>query len=283
MNACLDAGCAYLDLGGLYWMTGRQLELDASFRAAGLIAILGIGSSPGKTNLMAARAARELGVQRLDAAHVSAAGRDLEPPERGDELVVPYALRTLIDELTMRPVAVRDGETVELDPMTPGGDVDFGEPIGVGETIHTIHSELRTFHDSFGCAESSFRLSLPPALLARLHELTRAPDQEIDAAARAARPQSGRTVSVHRVDVAAGDRSATVRALTSGMPEWGFGGGVVSTAAPAAAAVRLIARGQVGEVGVLPPERCLDPGDMFPELERRSCAFSIEQTERAAA
>ena len=29
MRACLDAGCSYVDLGGLYWMTGRQLELDA--------------------------------------------------------------------------------------------------------------------------------------------------------------------------------------------------------------------------------------------------------------
>ena len=58
MRACLAAGCAYIDLGGLYWMTGRQLELDAEFRDAGLVAILGIGSSPGKTNLMALRAAR---------------------------------------------------------------------------------------------------------------------------------------------------------------------------------------------------------------------------------
>ena len=59
MRACLSAGCHYLDLGGLYRMTGRQLELDAEFRAAGLVAIVGIGSSPGTTNLMALRG-REL-------------------------------------------------------------------------------------------------------------------------------------------------------------------------------------------------------------------------------
>ena len=61
MRASLGAGCHYLDLGGLYWMTQRQLELGAEFERAGLLAILGIGSSPGKTNLMAARAVRELG------------------------------------------------------------------------------------------------------------------------------------------------------------------------------------------------------------------------------
>ena len=56
MRACLEAGCHYLDLGGLYWMTGRQLELGPRFEAAGLLALLGIGSAPGKTNLMALQA-----------------------------------------------------------------------------------------------------------------------------------------------------------------------------------------------------------------------------------
>ena len=43
MRACLKAGCHYLDLGGLYWMTGRQLELGTEFERAGLLAVLGIG------------------------------------------------------------------------------------------------------------------------------------------------------------------------------------------------------------------------------------------------
>jgi saccharopine dehydrogenase-like NADP-dependent oxidoreductase len=183
----------------------------------------------------------------------------------------------------MQPVALRDGEPVELEPMTPGGEVDFGEPIGAGDTIHTLHSELRTFGESFGCREASFRLSLAPALLERLRELAAAPEDEVDAAARAARPPSPRTVSVHRVDATAGGRTVTVRAVTRPSEEWGIGGGVVSTAAPAAAAVRLLARGSVSGTGVLPPERCLDPDDVFPELERRGCTFSVEEREAVGA
>ena len=79
---------------------------------------------------------------------VSAAGRDLDPPSA---FSVPYALQTLLDELTMRPVVLRDGAPEEIDPLTPGGVVEFGEPIGAAETIHTLHSELLTFGDSFGC------------------------------------------------------------------------------------------------------------------------------------
>ena len=36
MRACLSAGCHYLDLGGLYWLTGEQLELHGEFERAGL-------------------------------------------------------------------------------------------------------------------------------------------------------------------------------------------------------------------------------------------------------
>jgi saccharopine dehydrogenase-like NADP-dependent oxidoreductase len=280
MRACVDAGCTYIDLGGLYWMTGRQLELHDLFRHAGLLALLGMGGSPGKTNVMAARAVRELG-EPPAAVHVTAAGRDLGADPSGP-LSVPYSLRTLVDELTMAPVEIRDGAPAELAPLAPGGRVRLPAPIGRADTIHTIHSEMRTFGESFGCAEASFRLSLAPTLLARLRELAERPN-EVDAAARRALPPSADTVSVHRVEAVGSERSVSVTAVTSPAPQWGLGGGIISTAAPAAAAVRLLARGRIGATGVLPPERCVEPDDLFPELERHGCEFSIATTEVAHA
>jgi lysine 6-dehydrogenase len=268
MRACLTASCHYIDLGGLYHMTRRQLELDEDFRQAGLLALLGMGSSPGKTNVMAALAVRELGA-RPRSVDVLAAGRDLDPPAA---FSVPYALRTLVDELTLPPVVVRDGDPAELEPLSAGGVASFPEPIGEAETIYTLHSEVLTFPDSFGCSESSFRLSLAPALLDRLRELTSAGEEELDRAARAAAPPSGRTVSVHAV-VADG---ATVTAITRPLEKWGLGGGIVSTAAPAAAAVRLLAQGRIWARGALPPERCVHPDALFPELAARGCEFAVE-------
>ena len=279
MTACLKTGCHYLDLGGLYWMTGRQLELGPRFEGEELLALLGIGSAPGKTNLMALRAAREL-VAPIDAIHVSAAGRDLDPPSG---FSVPYALRTLLDELTMRPVVLRDGAPEEIDPLAAGGVVEFGEPIGAAETIHTLHSELLTFGDSFGCREASFTLSLSPDLLSTLRELTEAPDAEIRRIAAEAVPPSGQTVSVHLVQASGGGRSVRVRALTEPKDAWGLGGGIVSTAAPAAAAVRLLARGRIEARGAVPPERCIEPAEMFAELERQGCTFEIATREEVRA
>ena len=275
MRASLAAGCNYLDLGGLYWMTGRQLELGAEFERAGLLAVLGIGSSPGKTNLMAARAVRELTADGdgIESIEIVAGGRDPGSPADG-RLRPPYAIQTLVDELTLKPVVLEGGTPREIDPLTDGGTVDFGDPLGDGKTIYTLHSELATFGESFGCRTASFRLSLAPALLERLTGLVGAGGEEIAAAAREAASPSPQTVSVHLVKVTGASRSSlTVRALSR--PHFGLGGSIVSTAAPAAATVRLFARGALTATGALPPERCLEPEEMFAELETRGCAFSV--------
>lgn len=279
MGACLAAHCHYLDLGGLYWMTGRQLELGREFKAAGKVAILGIGSAPGKTNLMAAKAMAELrgeeGSGRLDSCHVSAAGRDLAPPD-GESF--PYALQTLLDEVTMAPVAIAGGEPTELEPLANGGEIDFGEPIGRAAALYTLHSEMLTFPPSFGCSEASFKLSVSAKVEARLRELALAEAAEVERVIAAAEPPSAETVSVHIVDAAVDGRSMRVRSVTPPHGDWGLGGGIVSTATPIAAAVRLLAREQIEARGVHPPERCIDPDLMFGELEARGVRFEMGDT-----
>ncbi|HWE31931.1 MAG TPA: saccharopine dehydrogenase NADP-binding domain-containing protein [Solirubrobacteraceae bacterium] len=273
MRACLTARCHYLDLGGLYWLTVRQLELSQQFERAGLLAVLGIGSSPGKTNLMAARAMRELDGSGVRSLEVCAAGRD---PRAGDAFSPPYAVQTLLDELTMNPVVLRDGIAIEIEPLADGGEVEFGDPIGAAETIYTLHSELATFGSSFGASEVSFRLSLAPRLLARLKQLVGASNEAIADAARDAVQPSSETTSVHMVRAVGSDGgSVTVRARTD--PWSGLGGSIVSTAAPIAAAVRLLARGSLTAVGTHPPELCIDPDELFAELETRGCSFSVQR------
>jgi lysine 6-dehydrogenase len=274
MRACLEAGCNYLDLGGLYHVTAQQLELSDEFERAGLIAILGIGSAPGKTNLLAAHAVAQLGGE-VDSISVAAGGRDLDPPEG---LSFPYALQTLVDELSMAPMALAEGRPVELEPMQPGGEVDYGDPIGVGETIFTLHSEILTFGESFGCESASFRLSLAPAVLGHVRELVGASEERIAEVARSASPPSPHTTSVHLVEAVGGERAVRARSVTPPHQAWGLGGGIVSTASPIAAAVRLLARGEVSAHGALPPERCIDPAAMFSELESRGVRFETSSS-----
>lgn len=275
MEGCLEAGCHYIDLGGLYHVAKQQLGLSNRFAEAGLTAMLGVGSAPGKTNLLAVQAVGKLGGEP-DSIVVGAAGRDHDPPEGRS---FPYALQTLLDEITMAPMAVVDGEPRELEPMAAGPTLDFGDPIGRAETIYTLHTETLTFTPSFGAANVTFALSLRPQVLDDLKQLSVASPEEIALAARDASPPSAETVSVHLVEAIAGDRLVRARSVTPPHEEWGLGGGIVSTASPAAAAVRMLARGEIDARGALPPEKCIDPEAMFAELETRGVKFDIEEKE----
>jgi lysine 6-dehydrogenase len=277
MEACLEAGCHYLDLGGLYHVAAEQLRLSSRFEERGLLALLGIGSAPGKTNLLAARAVREVPGEPVSIA-VSAGGRDLDPP---DGISFPYALRTLLDEITMPPMALIDGRPEELRPLQSGPRVDFGEPIGEAETIFTLHSEVLTFGSSFGAGNVTFALSLAPAVLESLRGLEGASEETIAETARSASPPSSNTVAVHLVEVSGAGGGVRARSVTQPHRAWGLGGGIVSTASPAAAAVRLLARGRITDRGAFPPELCIDPDEMFAELETRGVRFEVSALEQA--
>ena len=277
MEACLAAGCDYIDLGGLYHVTLRQLELSQRFERAGRLALLGMGSSPGKTNLMAARAVAELG--DVDSIDIIAGGRDFNPP---GSFSPPYAVQTLIDEVTLKPIVLREGRPIEIEPLTSGGTVDFGEPIGSAETIFTLHSELASFGDSFDCRDCSFRLSLSPIVEARLRELAPGSPEEIARAQREAAPPSDETVSIHLIEARGAGRTVRVRSVTNPHRAFRLGGSVVSTAAPAVAAARLLARGRIDATGAQFPERCIEPEDLFAEVATRSCEISVQVEELAA-
>ena len=180
-------------------------------------------------------------------------------------------------------MALIDGEARELQPLQPGPMVDFGDPIGEAKTIFTLHSEVLTFGDSFGAENVTFALSLAPQVLELVKELASAGDERVAEVADAASPPSPTTVSAHVVEAVAGDRTVRARSFTPPREEWGIGGGVLSTGSVAAATVRLLARGRITATGALPAESCIDPEEMFAELEGRGVRFELSTEPRPVA
>ncbi|HIQ12791.1 MAG TPA: hypothetical protein EYH44_00140, partial [Thermoprotei archaeon] len=60
IKAMLRAGRDMLDLGGLYWMTRKELEWDEEVRKSGLTLLLGAGDDPGTSNVLAKLAYNKL-------------------------------------------------------------------------------------------------------------------------------------------------------------------------------------------------------------------------------
>jgi Saccharopine dehydrogenase NADP binding domain len=247
MQASLAEGAHYVDLGGLFHVTLKQLQLDEQFRDAGLTAVLGMGSAPGKTNLLARAAAARL-AEAPETMEIWAATRD--PAAADHPFPAPYSVRTLLDELHMQPMVVVDGQVQPVDPLSGGAERDFPESVGRAKGIYTLHSELATLPRAFpSLREASFRLCLSPGLLEKLLALE--PGEEPEPYT-----QSPASVAVHLVDVSADGRRVEGMTVTRG-------GSARSTSEPAARAALELHEGRLSAGGVRAPEDAIDDPEGF--------------------
>ncbi len=239
MRGALEAGADYVDLGGLFHMTRRQVELDGEFRFAGRTAILGLGSAPGKTNLLARLAAERVGGKPVSM-EIWAATRD--PAADGHPFPAPYSVRTLLDELRLSPMVVRGGELQEAEPLSGQATRTFPDPVGEKEGIYTLHSELATLPERYpSLEEASFRLCLAPGLIEKLLALPEGEEPE-------PYTQSSASVSAHVVEARNGDGHSVVgTSLTRG-------GSARSTSEPPARAAVELLEGRISAPGAKPPE-----------------------------
>ena len=297
MRAALAARVPYADLGGLFHMTRRQYELDGAFAEAGLTAVLGIGSTPGITNVLARYAADQLDtVERLDVRIGSADLRAGDAP-----FAPPYSIRTILDECTLEPMVFSAGETRAVPALSGQESIVFPAPIGPATAMYTLHSEVALFPISFGergLKHASFKIAFPPGFLDQLRllvDLGLASTTPI--AVRGAR--KGQTVQIAPREalvallqqragalpagepddcdvlrvVAAGERAGVPVELTEEMvvlpySPWGIGAGDLDTGAPLAIAGILLASGAARLPGAHGAERVFDPAAFLGELAR---------------
>lgn len=176
MHGALAAGAHYIDLGGLFHMTQRQLRLDGEFKAKKLSAILGMGSSPGITNLLAVHAAE--GMQRVHEVHCQVGSVDHTRYAQTSPLGFGYSVDTLLDEFSMPSAVYRDGKMRMVPPLDPDERVEavFPSPVGKLALETTLHSEVATLPGHFkgrGVREVTFRQGFDADFMGKLSFLVR--------------------------------------------------------------------------------------------------------------
>lgn len=161
MEACLEAGVHYTDLGGLFHMTRKQMALDEEFRKAKLTAVLSMGGTPGTINVLA-----RYGVDRLDSVNTIRVLNGCGDWTKTNEVFgVPYSIRTIMEEFTVEPVEYLNGEFVSVPPRSGLETIDFPAPLGPIKAHYTLHSEPATFPVAWkekGLKNAVFKLALPP-------------------------------------------------------------------------------------------------------------------------
>lgn len=306
MRACLAAGVPYLDLGGLFHMTRKQLDLNEDFIDQGLTAVLGIGSCPGVANVQAGWLAAKL--DQIDSVRIFN-GSTLD---RGDSLSAPYAIQTILDEISQPAMVFREGRFQERPPLSEEEHYHFPEPIGWAKTHLSLHSEVATIPLSLagkGIQECAFKISFfgyseaalrklqflaeiglasteklelngasirPRDLLVKL--LGRLPTEE------ASTPTEGYKAVVTEIKGRIGARPVELRGETVGGPlaDQTAGAGKRLIAGPAAIVARALAEGRLSRPGVWAPEQAIEPEPFFGELAERGFTTRLTKQETVA-
>ncbi len=292
MEAALAAGCHYADLGGLYHVTLKQWELDQRFRDAGLSAVMGIGSAPGITNVLA-----RLGADRLDPGSIRSidmVNGAVDLTEGGGAFGVPYSAETILDEFTLPAVVFEDGELKEVPAGSGVIDWEFPDPVGTQPAMYTLHSEPATLPRTIpGVRDVRWRLALPRLVLEGFAFLVEvglasrdpvltpngpvAPRDVLVAVlnqlSAAEQEPADREVIDVRVAGAKDGAAAVYRALASFHPcPEGLSAGAFGTAIPIAVTARWLADGRV-PAGVHPPETAFDPEAFVNDLRDEGVEF----------
>jgi saccharopine dehydrogenase-like NADP-dependent oxidoreductase len=156
MEACIEAGVSYTDMGGLFHTTFKQLELNGRFAEKGISAVLGMGSAPGIPNIQSRYAA-----DRLDTIEYIRIYDGIKPPAP-DDMRFTYAVPTILDELTLEPMVYLNGEFVPQKPLTGFEDYWFTQPVGLLPMHYSLHSEVATIPLTFkdkGVKECFFKIN----------------------------------------------------------------------------------------------------------------------------
>jgi len=289
----MEAGCGYVDLGGLFHVAREVLALDAGFREAEITGVTCVGGSPGITNLLAVVGAREL--DEVHAIHIRIGAVD--PSVQDSPLPIPYSLDTILDEFTIPAMAWRDGRFREVPPLGEPEEVDFSPPVGRRTAFTTLHSEIATLPTALPSArEITFKIAFDQAFVERFQALVQiglASTEPIQVGGESVRPRDVLSALGRRLPQAAGTSDTEcLRVLLEGIREGRparaiaesvvepdpmdrMGGGALDTGIPPSIVAQMIAGGDVEGPGLFAPEDAVSPDLFFQHLAERGITYTV--------
>jgi len=299
MTAAIEAGVHYTDLGGFYDGTLKQLKLNKKAVDAGITCVLGIGSTPGITNVCGAA-----GANKLDSVDNISIYCTWGTKKKATEAAMPaYSIRTVIDEMTQEPGIVDKGKKMKVPVLSGETSVIMPEPAGKVVAYYIKHSEPATMADYIGKGTKhvSFRIGFPEvdfATFKTLAELGFGNENKLSVGGGKISPKD--FITAMYTDAVSSARHSTdvvdeydylrtdVTGKKDGLPArctlfvrtWNDRKTGISsardTAVPPSITANWLAKGKVDKKGVLPPEACLDPEPFFKELGKRKILVDEE-------
>jgi saccharopine dehydrogenase (NAD+, L-lysine-forming) len=265
VKAAIAAGVSMVDVSDDWAATLEILNLHDEAKKAGITVIVGLGASPGVTNVMARKGADLL--DRTDEVRTAWI-------MRGSELGGPALCAHLLYSLPDRAFVYEDGEMQEVRPFVDGKEVlDFPQ-LGDVEVMHIGHPEpftLSRFIEGIKYADDKATF-LPVEVNEMIVSLGKVAHsglsvsvdgravEPMDFAANYLYEMSKRRmadvppVGALRTEVRGELEGKRTRIIYAAAGRIAIGTGV-----PAAIGAQLLAIGKINQPGVYPPEACVDP------------------------
>jgi len=287
MKAAMRAGKSLTDLGGVYHTTVKQLELAKKAEEAGITVALGCGLAPGITDILAKYAAEKL--DAVDEVHIKYGEVNLSPAK------YKWSFRTVLEEYTKGPVVYQNGEYKELLPFSGKQTVKFPEPIGERPCCYGLYSGVATLPHTVrkgvkvvDCLmvhreEDEQRIKV-------LDEMGLTSTEPIDFKGVTISPREfllrcapppdakARDVAGAMVEVIGekgGERTRCIYSLVYPYHEkYEVSALAYLTGVPLSIVSQMLAKGDISELGVLPPEVAVKPTPFFAELAERGITIT---------
>jgi lysine 6-dehydrogenase len=281
-SAAIEACKPLTDLGGVYYMTIRQLEFDKQAREAGATIVLGSGLAPGIADVLAKYGADKL--DRVDQVHIRYGEANFEPVR------YKWSFRTVLEEYTQGPVILEDGELKKLHPFSGKHVFNFPSPVGEKRCCYALYSGLATLPKTIGknveninCAmsysdEDEQRINVLNDL-----GLTKETLIDVDNAKIAPKefllkcvppPDTDVTDAASVVVEVGGQAKGSFRSFRYSLVQeyhkkYRVNALAYLTGMPMSIVAQMLANGDIPKKGVLPPEVGIKPSNLFDELAKR--------------
>ncbi len=287
MLAAMKARVPLIDLGGLYTMTKKQLELDREAKKSGILVIPGMGSDPGTSNVLCRYGANKLDeVEEIHIRYGSAVSG----------LTFAFAIGTILDEAIENAVVYEKGQYKEIPALSRTEDTLFRDPVGTLKTYSILHSELASVPKFIeGLRTVTYQDSWDPEVIKKMEVLKsmgllskkKLKLGETECTTRnllstmlfettaGERPSQGWDELKVSVKGKEGGKETmyVLEVLSEGDTKNGLTPTSYLTGTPPSIVAQMIVHGKVKGTGVLPPEACIDPQDYLAELTKRAIEF----------
>jgi saccharopine dehydrogenase-like NADP-dependent oxidoreductase len=291
LKAAIDTGCHYIDINDDWEPTLEMLDLKTRAEKAGVTAIIGLGASPGQSNMLAAKA-----LSLLDTADELITGwgvdgdsdsdlGETDTSEDGPGGAGSYgaAIEHWVHQITGTIRVFQDGKYTDVKPMQ---EISIDYP-GIGKGIaYTVgHPEpltLPLFRPDI--VHSCNVMVISPRMIDMLRALAKEVDDGQMTVSEAAQlimspvPEEERQRMDANKKKKKGPRLPSLFAYARGDKDGkektvgvtvlaGVGGGMGgATGVPMAIGLKLLHSGKITRHGVFAPEMVIDPDDFFDEL-----------------